>query len=38
MTSFLNRIYIDYANDVTSHKIPACEAIILACRRFLDWF
>lgn len=38
MTTLQNRIYIDYANDVLSNKIPACEAIQLACRRFIDWF
>jgi len=38
MTEKLNKIYINYAKDVISGKTVACEAIILACKRFLSWF
>ena len=38
MTNKQDKIYIKYANDVLSNKIPACEAIILACKRFISWF
>lgn len=31
-------IYQTYASDVMSGKIVACQSIILACRRYLDWF
>ena len=30
--------YNQYADDVLSGKILACEAIILACKRYKDWF
>lgn len=30
--------YNEYADDVLSNKIKACEAIRLACERYRDWF
>jgi len=33
-----SKLYIKYAKDVVSGKKVACEAIKLACQRFLDWF
>lgn len=30
--------YDTYADDVLGGKIKACEAIILACKRYKDWF
>ena len=33
-----SKIYIKYNEDVLSGKIPACEAIILACKRMHKWF
>lgn len=30
--------YLQYANDVLSGKIVACEYIKLACKRYLSWF
>lgn len=30
--------YNDYADDVLNNKIVACEAIILACKRYKEWF
>lgn len=30
--------YNEYADDIISGKIKACEAIILACKRYKDWF
>ena len=34
----LSKEYIRYAEDVISGKLIACEAIKLACKRYLDWF
>ena len=33
-----SKIYINYALDVINGRIKACEAIQLACKRFIDWF
>jgi phage terminase large subunit-like protein len=33
-----SKIYVRYAQDVLTNKINACEAIKLACQRFMDWF
>lgn len=33
-----DKLYIKYAKDVVSGRKVACEAIKLACQRFLDWF
>ena len=33
-----SKIYIKYNEDVLSGKIPACEAIVLACKRMHKWF
>ena len=33
-----NKPYIQYAKDVVSKKIVSCEAIYLACKRYLSWF
>lgn len=38
MTNLDDRIYISYAKNVLNGKIVACEAIKLACKRFLSWF
>lgn len=38
MINLEERIYIDYAKDVLSGIIPACEAIKLACQRFMSFF
>ena len=31
-------VYTQYAHDVVSGKIIACQAIRMACQRYLDWF
>lgn len=36
--SNLNPIFLEYANDVMSGAIVACNNIKLACKRYLDWF
>ena len=36
--SILDKPYIKYALDVIEGRIPACEAIVLACRRMIRWF
>lgn len=33
-----SKIYIQYANDILNGNIKACEAIQLACKRFIGWF
>lgn len=38
MTNLQDKVYITYAQQVLSGEIVACEAIRLACKRFLDWF
>lgn len=33
-----SKIYNKYAQDIVDGVIPACEAIKLACKRYLSWF
>lgn len=34
----LDKIYIQYVEDILSNKIVSCEAVFLACKRFKEWF
>lgn len=38
MITLPDKVYINYAKQVISGEILACEAIKLACKRFLSWF
>ena len=33
-----NKIYIQYCEDILNGNIPACQDIILACKKFKEWF
>ena len=34
----ISKIYIQYVEDILNKRIPACEDVILACKRFKSWF
>ena len=38
MTTIQDKEYTNYAKSILSNEIVACEAIKLACKRFIDWF